>query len=93
MTWHAEQRVVVVSHWQGPVCTAATRVDVDGSAEIISFLAGSLAIAASAPPAAPRAPALPWWQRMIDRLRRPRAAVVTMPEPEPIVRWRGESAG
>ena len=63
------------------------------SAEIISFLAGSLATAASAPPAAPRAPAPPWWQRMIDRLRRPRAAVVTMPEPEPIVRWRGESAG
>ena len=96
MTWHAEQRVVVVSQWDGPVCTAATRLDVADAPEIISFLAGTLADAATVRPAetveVTTSPE-PWWRRWTARWRRPQAKVVAMPEPQPPLRWHQDTAG
>ena len=95
MTWHAEQRVVVVSQWDGPVCTAATRLDVADAPEVISFLAGTLADAATVRPAetveVTTAPE-PWWRRWTARWRRPHAKLVAMPEPQPL-RWQQDTAG
>ena len=91
MTWHAEQQVVVVSHWQGSVCTAATRVGVQDASEVIGFLAGALADAATQPVARSTAPTLaplpppPWWRRWYLRLRRPLGEVIALRRPAP--RW------
>jgi len=96
MTWHAEQRVVVVSQWDGPVCTAATRLDVADTPEIISFLAGTLGDAATVRPAetveVTTSPE-PWWRRWTARWRRPQAKVVAMPEPQQHLRWHRDTAG
>jgi hypothetical protein len=81
MTWHAEERVVVVSQWDGRVCTAATRVDVIDAPEIIAFLANTLGDAATARQVeSPPAPRLHWWRRWTARWRRPRAPVTALPQ-------------
>jgi hypothetical protein len=43
VTWHAEDRVFVVSHWRGDVCVAATRVPVDAAPDLVNLLVKGLA--------------------------------------------------
>jgi hypothetical protein len=43
VTWHAEERVFVFSHWRSDVCVAATRVPVDASPELVNLLVKGLA--------------------------------------------------
>ncbi|MEY2451759.1 MAG: hypothetical protein QOD92_1333 [Acidimicrobiaceae bacterium] len=56
VTWHAENRIFVVSHWRGEVCVAATRVPVDAAPELVNLLVKGLAESSEAP-AAERRPA------------------------------------
>ena len=48
VTWHAEDRLFVVSHWRGEVCVAATRVSVDAAPELVNLLVKGLAESATA---------------------------------------------
>ena len=43
VTWHAEERIFVVSHWRGEVCVAATRVPIDAAPELVNLLVKGLA--------------------------------------------------
>jgi hypothetical protein len=47
VTWHAEDRIFVVSHWRGEVCVAATRVSVDAAPELVNLLVKGLAESAA----------------------------------------------
>ncbi len=42
-SWHADRRVVVISHWRGDVCTATTAVGVADLPRLISLLVSALA--------------------------------------------------
>jgi hypothetical protein len=57
MTWHADERIFVVSHWRGEACVAATRIPVEAAPELVNLLVKGLAESASAPPAEVRRPA------------------------------------
>ena len=48
VTGHAEEGVFVISHWQGDVCMAATRVPVEAAPDIIGLLVKGLAESAPA---------------------------------------------
>jgi hypothetical protein len=59
-TWHREDRVFVMSTWNGEVCTGAIRVPMEEAAELVALLVDGLADAAATPapagsPAADRA--------------------------------------
>ena len=56
VTWHAEERIFVVSHWRGEVCVAATRIPIDAAPELVNVLVKGLA-ESSADPTAGRRPA------------------------------------
>ena len=43
VTWHADDRVFVFSHWRGDVCVAATRVPVDAAPDLVNLLVKGLA--------------------------------------------------
>ncbi|QGG94953.1 hypothetical protein [Actinomarinicola tropica] len=68
-TWHPEGRQFVISHWQGNVCLAATRVPVEAAPQLIGLLAGALGDVVSPtvaePTAAPtdRGVLQRWWER------------------------------
>jgi hypothetical protein len=47
VTWHAEDRIFVVSHWRGEVCVAATRVPIDAAPELVNLLVKGLAESAA----------------------------------------------
>ena len=49
VTWHDEAKVFVVSHWDGDVCVAATRIPADAAPDLVNLLVRGLA-ASSAPP-------------------------------------------
>ncbi len=42
-TWHRQRRVIVISHWQGDRCVAATPVRVDEAGELAELLVAALA--------------------------------------------------
>jgi hypothetical protein len=42
-SWHADRRVVVVSHWRGDVCTASTAIALTEIPKLISMLVAALA--------------------------------------------------
>jgi hypothetical protein len=70
-TWHPDERQFVISTWNRDVCTAATRLDVDGAAALAGLLVDGMADAASPPVSSPSAapatrPGLPG---LLDRLR------------------------
>ena len=50
VTWHPEGAQFVISHWQGDVCLAATRV-ADDTPELLAFLANGLASSNTPDPA------------------------------------------
>lgn len=41
-TWHPETRVVVISHWSGELCTAATPIPIDEASTLIGLLVNAL---------------------------------------------------
>jgi hypothetical protein len=43
VTWHADDRVFVISHWHGDLCVAATRVPVEAAPQLIGLLVKGLA--------------------------------------------------
>jgi hypothetical protein len=49
VTWHAEGRAFVISHWTDTVCTAATRVAVEDAPRLVALLADGLGDAAATP--------------------------------------------
>ncbi len=51
MTWHADTRTVVLSHWNGALCTASTRVALADMSRLIVFLVNALDRSAFAVPA------------------------------------------
>ena len=42
VTWHADDRMFVVSTWSGALCTAAIRIAVDDAPDLIALLAHGL---------------------------------------------------
>ena len=42
-TWHRERRLIVISHWRGAECVAATPVRVDDAGELTELLVAALA--------------------------------------------------
>lgn len=68
-TWHAEDRVFVVSTWNNRVCTSAVRVPVEEAGDLAGLLVDGLAEAAGGAPAtrSPRKAAPP---RRPGKLRR-----------------------
>lgn len=50
VTWHPEGAQFVISHWQGDVCLAATRV-ADDTPELLALLANGLASSNTPDPA------------------------------------------
>jgi len=42
VTLHEDSQVIVVSHWQGDVCVAATRIPVSAAPDLIALLAAAL---------------------------------------------------
>lgn len=52
-TWHPETRVVVISHWSGELCTAATPISIDEASTLIGLLVNALqeAVVPAVPPA------------------------------------------
>jgi hypothetical protein len=63
--WHPERRLVVLSLWKGPNCTATFRLPVEDAARLIGVLADSLA-GACALPGPPVGGTRPW---SLSRLR------------------------
>ena len=51
-TFHEDESVVVISHWSGGSCTAATPVKVTDAAELLVLLTQALAHVAHHPPQA-----------------------------------------
>ena len=49
VTWHDESGVFVVSHWDGEVCCAATRVPVDAVPDLVNLFVRGLAESSGAP--------------------------------------------
>ena len=49
VTWHAAERIFVVSHWRGEVCVAATRVPIEAAPELVNLLVKGLAESAVTP--------------------------------------------
>jgi hypothetical protein len=96
ITWHADDRQFVLSHWRDDVCVAASRLPLTAVADLIALLAKGLGEAASMPPLRLEAEASPplkesWWERgraRLARIRPPAAAVVPDPLPAP---WRQRS--
>lgn len=56
VTWHADERIFVVSHWRGDLCVAATRIPVVAAPELVNLLVKGLA-ESTATPTAERRPA------------------------------------
>ena len=52
LSWHAGERLVIVSLWNGDVCRATFRLPVERAPEVIHVLAGALGDAAGTVPAA-----------------------------------------
>lgn len=78
-TWHAETRVVVISHWSGEVCTAATPIPIEEASKLIGLLVTALQEAAASPPDPVIAPSpIGLFDRLARRLRRRMATVVDM---------------
>jgi hypothetical protein len=50
VTWHADTRTVVLSHWNGALCTASTRVALADMSRLIVFLVNALDRSARAVP-------------------------------------------
>ena len=50
MTWHADTRTVVLSHWNGALCTASTLVALADMSRLIVFLVNALDRSARAIP-------------------------------------------
>jgi hypothetical protein len=51
VTWHADTRALVLSHWTGALCTASTRVALADMSRLIVFLVNALDRSARAVPA------------------------------------------
>jgi hypothetical protein len=49
VTWHADERVFVVSHWRGEVCVAATQMPVESAPDLVNLLVKGLAETATSP--------------------------------------------
>lgn len=68
VTWHAETRTVTLSHWNGHICTASSRIALAESSKLIGFLVGTLqhaaAVAVSGPAPAEPVPNQPADQRV-----------------------------
>ena len=47
VTWHAGERVFVVSHWTGEVCVAATRIPIDAAPDLVNLLVKGLSESAT----------------------------------------------
>lgn len=74
-TWHPESGAFVISHWQGDVCVAATRVRAEDAARLVGLLTNVLAEAlqiersrAVAPPAPIAVAPKGRLRRLIDRM-------------------------
>jgi hypothetical protein len=87
VTWHSDRSAFVVSHWDGAICVAATRVAATDVADLAALLTNGLTdalLSAEAKTADARSsesqPTL--WGRVIRRLTRGRsdAEVVAFPE-------------
>ena len=94
MTWHPVGRVVVVSHWDGERCTAASQMDIGDAREVIALLTEALTDASQHTPPATAAPAPTRpgpvqrvWRSLLGRRRRPAAPVVRLVPPSGPVRW------
>jgi hypothetical protein len=97
VTWHSEHSAFVVSHWQGEVCVAATRVAATDVGEVVALLTNGLADAlASAqekptvPPSGLRQSPRTLWQRAVRRLKRLKgdgsdADVIAFPERSAVI--------
>ncbi|MCU1452324.1 MAG: hypothetical protein JWN46_470 [Acidimicrobiales bacterium] len=77
VSWHARERVFVVSHWKGLTCVGATRISVESAPELIGVLVSGLAESAALQESTP-AVAVPdsIWRRWRDRLTRRRVRPV-----------------
>ena len=97
VTWHSEHSAFVVSHWQGEVCVAATRVAATDVAEVVALLTNGLADALASAQAKPtvspsglRQSPRTLWQRALPRLRgrkrdRSAADVIAFPERSAVI--------
>jgi hypothetical protein len=68
VTWHDESRVFVVSHRQGEVCIAATRIPVDAAPDLINVFVRGLAESAGQHNAGPNR--VPPQESLMGRVRR-----------------------
>ncbi|HEX4819462.1 MAG TPA: hypothetical protein VFV00_04595 [Acidimicrobiales bacterium] len=67
VTWHDDAGVFVVSHWDGEVCRAATRVPVAAVPDLVNLFVRGLAESAGAPTTAVTASPRP---SLVGRLRK-----------------------
>jgi len=74
VSWHRDERLVVLSLWQGGACTGTFRMPVEDAARLIGVLAADLADAVTPPVAASR-PAR-WRDRLRTWFQRPVMAPV-----------------
>jgi hypothetical protein len=90
VTWHADQRKVVLSHWHGGRCTASTAVNIGEVPRLISALVDALGQAAGTPSRkdeGTRSPSEAFrelWRSVVRRVRRDVAAVVPIAGPRPL---------
>ncbi|MGA3218965.1 MAG: hypothetical protein ABSE77_07800 [Acidimicrobiales bacterium] len=77
MTWHADTRTVVLSHWTGALCTASTRVALADMSRLIVFLVNALDRSARAVPTELPGPARPGPSRPGPAARAARDRVAT----------------
>jgi hypothetical protein len=76
VTWHTDRRTAVLSTWHGETCTSTFQLATEDAARLIAHLADGLVGAAAAPPPPAAAPD-PWTARLLRRIRRARADVIT----------------
>jgi hypothetical protein len=71
-TFHEDEAVVVISHWRGAICVAATPVKVTDAVELVVLLTQALGHAAEHPRQPTPLPSArvrePWWRSWQRRL-------------------------
>lgn len=72
MSWHAERRMLVVSHWRGALCVATTPVDVAALPGMIRLMARALEETVPVSPVVPPPPTVQSVRRDATTLLRTR---------------------
>lgn len=83
LSWHAPQRVIVVSHWRDGVCVATTPIELSQVPRLVNLLVGALTEAVATRPPSSEAPSVASvrrdaWAVLRDHVRSRPAPVVTI---------------